>query len=171
MCLSYAWQYKCGCIAPKPSSNLIYRCASWNSRRSCQPKQLFSYIDVDCVVSCQGGIGTDKPQRQEEDWFLQHGSYQGAPSEEDYFFHRVPAHLTEPIFIRRRRQGTVVQRLADIPEYQNVVASGASKEAGLSDGQELALDLDSDIAVDESKQGEHHVSKANFGGRFTRRKK
>ncbi|KAN0114739.1 hypothetical protein V8E51_004283 [Hyaloscypha variabilis] len=169
MCFSYAWQYKCGCVAPKPYNNPIYRCSSWDFQGSCEVKPLFSYLDVDCSVSCRWAVGTDKPSRQEEDWFLQNGSYQGAPSEEDYFLNRVPAHFTEPIFIRRKKQAAAVrQKLTDSSEHQEIVAGGIRNAVELSDGEEQGLDLDPDIAEDESKPVEH-VSKANFGGRFTRR--
>ncbi len=101
---------------------------------------------------------------------MQNGSYQGAPSEEDYFLNRVPTHFNEPIFIRRRRQAAAVrQKLADNSEHQEIEAGGVQNAVELSDCGEQGLDLDSDIAVDESKPVEH-VSKANFGGRFTRRK-
>jgi hypothetical protein len=166
-------QYKCGCIAQKPSDN-IHRCSSWESRRPCKPKQLFSYLHVDCSVSCRWDIGNDRDQPQQEDWYLQNGSYQGEPSEEDYYFHRVPAQLNEPISVRkyRHREATAArQRSIDSPGDRKVTAHGGGKETESSDGEDQALDLDSDIIVDESKPAEHHVSKANFGGRFARRKK
>jgi hypothetical protein len=167
-------QYKCGCIAQNPSDNPIHRCSLWESRRPCKPKQLFSYLHVDCSVSCRWDIGNDRDQPQQEDCYLQNGSYQGEPSEEDYYFHRVPAQLNEPISVRKYRHGEATaarQRSIDSPGDRKVVAHGGGKETESSGGEDQALDLDSDIIVDESKPAEHHVSKANFGGRFARRKK
>jgi len=103
---------------------------------------------------------------------MQNGSYEGAPSEEEYFLHRVPTHLTEPVYARRRRQAAAVrQRLADSPEHQDAVMGGFRNEVEVCDGDELSLELPPDIAFDESKPAEHQLSNANFGGRFTRRKK
>jgi hypothetical protein len=60
----------------------------------------------------------------------------------------------------------VRQKLTDSSEHQEIVAGGIRNAVELSDGEEQGLDLDPDIAEDESKPVEH-VSKANFGGRFT----
>ena len=112
-------QYKCGCIAPKPANNPTDRCSSWEYRRSCEPKQLFSYLDVDCSVSCCWTLGKDKAPRQQEDWYLQNGPYEGEPSEEDYFLHRVPGKLNVPISVRRYRKSQATaarQRAVDNSE-------------------------------------------------------
>ena len=133
---------------------------------------MFSYLDVDCSPTCRWDVDIDNPPRQKEDWFLQNGSYQGAPSEEEYFLHRVPTQLTEPVYVRRRRQATALrQKLADNLEHPESVMGGTRNEAEARDGEEMALDLPPDIAADESKALEQHVSNANSGGRFTRRKK
>jgi hypothetical protein len=162
-------QYKCGCIAPKPSNNTIYRCASWERRRTCETNQLFSYLDVDCSVSCSWEVGSDNTRAQQEDWYLQNGPYQGEPSEEDYHFHRVPPQLSEPVFLRKcrkRRVNAVPKEWLDAPEARGFVAHDVGKYAEQSDGEEV----DSDIVVDDSKQ-EEHVSSTNFGDRLWGRKK
>jgi hypothetical protein len=157
MCFSYAWlakhtnytlnaeedannprQYKCGCIAPKPSKYPIHRCTLWESQRSCELKRLFSYLDVDCSVSCRWDVDNDRIQRQQEDLYLQKGKYQGELSEEDYYFNRVPTHLAEPLPLRRskKRQRDAIRReLLNSPEDGEVVALMVAKDSDLSDGE------------------------------------
>jgi hypothetical protein len=187
MCFSYAWlakhtnytlnaeedannprQYKCGCIAPKPSKYPIHRCTLWESHRSCELKKLFSYVDVDCSVSCRWDVDNDRTQRQQEDLYLRKGEYQGELSEEDYYFNRVPIHLAEPLPLRRsnkRRRDATRRQLSNSPEDGEVAALMVAKDSESSDGG-----VDSEAVVDESKLGEH-ISSANLSSRFTRRKK
>ncbi|PMD20334.1 hypothetical protein NA56DRAFT_178339 [Hyaloscypha hepaticicola] len=137
MCFSYAWQYKCGCIAPKPSKYPIHRCTLWESQRSCELKRLFSYLDVDCSVSCRWDVDNDRIQRQ-QDLYLQKGEYQGELSEEDYYFNRVPTHLAEPLPLRRskkRRRDAIRRELLNSPEDGEVVALMVAKDSDLSDGE------------------------------------
>ena len=74
----------------------------------------------------------------------------------------------EPVFLRKARKGranAALKEPLEIPEDQEIVLREVEKNAEASDGEEI----NSDIVVDESK-AEEYVSRANFGGRFTRKK-
>ena len=120
---------------------------------------------MDCSVACRWDVGNES-RRQQEDWYLRDVPYQGEPSEEDYYFYRVPTHLLETIKQRRRKTNAIRKEPLDNPDDREVVKFEVGKDTEMNDGEEV----DSDIVVDESKP-EEHISGANVGGRFTRRRK
>jgi hypothetical protein len=167
-------QYKCGCIAPKLSNISFHRCKSWGSRRSCQPKQLFSYLDVDCGVVCGWDVGSDKIPHQPEDSYIQRGTYQGELSEEDYFFHRVPTQLNEPISARRTRKRQAIagcEGATNSSRDRKVVTYGDGEAGTWSGEKDASLGLVPDVVVDKLKPNEHLVLNPKFVGCFSRKKK
>ncbi|KAF8863702.1 hypothetical protein BDZ45DRAFT_685607 [Acephala macrosclerotiorum] len=88
MCITYAWQYSCGCLAPKPSSGKpIHRCTSWHYHQPCSPTPLYSYLSILCSPDCDG-LSENLTSSREDDFHLFYGKFDGMTSAEDRYFGR-----------------------------------------------------------------------------------
>ncbi|KAE8452026.1 hypothetical protein EG329_002191 [Mollisiaceae sp. DMI_Dod_QoI] len=153
MCITYAWQYSCGCLAPKPADKPIHRCTAWLDRRPCTPTPLYSYLCIPCSQDCDGLSDEIELWHERDDSHLYYGKFDGMTSAEDRYFKRSRSPegcRPERPPMRRLR----VRRVVEVPVVREEVAHG-SVEKGQGEKVE-----DMGVVVEDEEADADFVSRS-----------